>query len=187
MNWRTSVRKTSSWLDPRLEVRPSQIHGLGVFTRSTIAIGERIAIFGGMVMRIDEIDNLPEHLQEFPMQIEERFVLGCNESEEPEPSDYFNHSCKPNCGFRGQIFLVAMRDIAPEEELTFDYAMVVSKSVGSQIIFEMECSCNFPECRRNITEEDWMLPDLQDRYNGFFSQYLTEKILAQGVSRETSK
>lgn len=38
-----------------------------------------------------------------------------------------NHSCDPNCGVRlnesGAYDLVARRDIAPGEEITFDYAM----------------------------------------------------------------
>jgi hypothetical protein len=72
-----------------------------------------------------------------------------------------------------------MRDIKKDEEITFDYAMVVSESVGSSIIFEMECECGSPVCRKRITESDWMLPELQRRYNGYFSQYIQEKIDAE--------
>jgi len=109
------------------------------------------------------------------MQIEERFVFG-SRGHEAEDTDYFNHSCDPNCGFRGQIFLVAMRDIAPGEEVTFDYAMIVSPSEYSDIVFEMECGCGSEHCRKNITEEDWRLPELRKRYSGFFSQYLEDRI-----------
>ena len=94
-------------------------------------------IFGGDVMLIDEINNFPEHMQAYPMQIEERFVLGRRRSTEPEDADLINHSCSPNAGFRGQIFLVALRAIEPGEELTFDYAMVVSESIGTSVKFEM--------------------------------------------------
>jgi uncharacterized protein len=166
----------SSWLHPALEVRPSPSNGKGVFATRDLPAGERVAIFGGDVMRIDEIKDLPAHLGEYPMQIEERFVLGSRQAPEPEDSDFFNHSCEPNCGFRGQIFLVAMRPIDAGEELTFDYAMVVSRSIESDLVFEMECTCGAPTCRKLITEEDWMRPELQARYVGFFSQYLQEKI-----------
>ncbi len=110
------------------------------------------------------------------MQIEERFVLGRRGAMEPEPADFFNHSCEPNCGFKGQIFLVAMRPIRKGEEVTFDYAMVVSESVSSNIVFEMHCRCQTKSCRRIITENDWKLPLLQQKYKGFFSHYLQEKI-----------
>lgn len=170
------MKPRTSWLSEKLVIRRSKIHRRGVFARQRVKNGERVAIFGGEIMLIDEIDALPARLQEYPMQIEERFVLGSRFARAPEPTDFFNHSCRPNCGFKGQIFLVAMRDIAKDDEVTFDYAMVVSESVGSQILFEMECNCGARNCRKRITEEDWRLPTLQRRYGGHFSQYLEEKI-----------
>jgi SET domain-containing protein len=166
-----------NWLNPGLEVRNSKIGGRGVFAKENIIRGTRLAIFGGKLMFIDEIRNLPEHLQEYTMQIEERFILGPPQnSTEPDETDFFNHSCEPNSGFKGQMFLVAMRDIKKNEEITFDYAMVVSESVGSDFIFELECKCGSGNCRKKITENDWKLPELQKKYYGFFSQYLQEKI-----------
>lgn len=174
MSHRTT--RKSSWISASLEVGKSAIHRNGVLAKATIAAGERVAVFGGDVMAIDEIDDLPTALQEYPMQIEERFVLGRRGPVEPEPADFFNHSCEPNCGFKGQIFLVAMRPIQAGEEITFDYGMVVSESVGSNIVFEMPCRCGTKSCRRVITENDWKLEALQRRYHGFFSEYLQEKI-----------
>lgn len=127
-------------------------------------------------MLIDEINDLAETLQGYPMQIEERFVLGSRNSTGPEDSDHFNHSCEPNSGFRGQIFLVAMRDIEVGEEITFDYAMVVSEAPSCSVVFHMECQCGSALCRKQITESDWKLPRLRDLYNGYFSEYLQEKI-----------
>jgi SET domain-containing protein len=166
-----------SWLSPKLEVRSSPTHERGVFAREAIAAGERVAILGGEVMLIDEINHLPEHLQGYTMQIEERFVLGSHTIN--DDTDFFNHSCEPNLGFKGQIFLVAMRSIVADEEVTFDYAMVVSESVGSDIVFEMPCRCDSPRCRGVITEHDWKRADLRERYLGYFSEYLREKIEAE--------
>lgn len=174
---------SESWVDPRLEVRFSRVHGKGVFAREAIRRGERLAIFGGAVMWIDELLELPEPLQDFPMQIEERFVLGTRNRDQPEPADFFNHSCDPNAGFRGQIFLVALRPIEAGEEICFDYAMVVSESAGSDVVFEMDCGCGTVLCRGRITEDDWKIPQLQLRYNGYFSQYLQEKIDSLGAER----
>jgi hypothetical protein len=175
-----AMSTTSSWLSPKLEVQRSKTHKKGVFARANIAKGERLVIFGGDIMLIDEIDDLPERLQEYPMQIEERFVLGSRSALQPEDTDFFNHSCDPNAGFKGQIFLVAMRDIKIGEEVTFDYAMVLSESIGSAITFEMECRCGAANCRKLITENDWKLPVLRRKYDGYFSQYLQEKIMIEG-------
>lgn len=135
-----------------------------------------MAIFGGDIMKIDEIDDLPPDMQEYPMQIEERFVLGSRTNTEPEDTDFFNHSCEPNSGFRGQIFLVALRDIQKGEEITFDYAMVAAESQTSDIVFELECNCGASACRGIITENDWKKQDLQEKYHGYFSQYIQELI-----------
>lgn len=168
-----------NWLNPKLEVRNSKIKGRGVFAKEDITQGTRLAIFSGTILFIDEIRNLPEHLQGFTMQIEERFVLGLpHHKNEAEETDFFNHSCEPNSGFKGQIFLVAMRDIEKNEEITFDYAMVVSRSVDSDFVFEMECKCGSNNCRTKITEDDWKLPSLQQKYRGYFSQYLHDKIMS---------
>ncbi len=166
---------TNSWLNPNLEKRNSDTQGSGIFAKADIRKDERLAIFGGKIMLIDEMYQIPENMQRYTMQIEERFVLGpaCTN---PEDADFFNHSCDPNSGFKGQVFLVAMRDIKAGEEITFDYGMTVSASVGSDMIFEMDCACGSPCCRKTITEQDWMLPELQVRYKGYFSQYIQDKM-----------
>jgi len=166
---------TYSWLHPDLEKRCSPTQGCGVFATADVKKGERVAIFGGKIMLIDDMYKMPAEIQHLPMQIEERFVLGPPGSV-PEDTEFFNHSCCPNSGFKGQIFLVAMRDIKAGEEITFDYAMTVSESVGSDMVFCMKCSCGSSLCRGTITEQDWMLPELQVRYNGYFSPYIQEKI-----------
>ena len=137
-----------SWLSPKARVKTSKTHGTGVFAIEHIRKDERIAIFGGDVMLIDEIKNFPKNIEEYTLQIEERFVLGLRNESDIEDSDFLNHSCNPNSGFKGQIFLVAMRDIKKHEEITFDYAMVVSKSVGSNIVFECISNRNIIFCSR---------------------------------------
>ncbi len=166
---------TGSWLNPSLEKRRSGTQGFGIFAKADVRKGERLAIFGGTVMLIDEMYRLPGHMQKYTMQIEERFVMA-PAGTVPEDTDYFNHSCDPNSGFKGQIFLVAMRDIKAGEEITFDYGMTVSESVGSDMVFIMDCGCGSPRCRKKITEQDWKDPGLNVRYKGYFSQYIQDKI-----------
>lgn len=171
----------NSWMNPKLEAGSSpKDHQRGIFAKRPVRKDERLAIWGGDILRIDEIKNVPESLQHYPLQLEERFVIFPRQATEPEDTDFFNHSCDPNSGIKGQIFLVAMRDIEPGEEVTFDYAMVVSESVGSEVVFEMDCNCGSRHCRGKVTEQDWKLPELRRRYNGYFSQYLQEKIAGEG-------
>jgi hypothetical protein len=56
-------------------------------------------------MLIDDIWSLPEHLQAFTIQIEERFVLGlCKNATEPEDADFINHSCNQTAGLKARYF-----------------------------------------------------------------------------------
>ena len=166
---------SNSWLNPNLEKRCSNTHSCGIFAKENIKKDERLAIFGGSIMPIDDMYKFPYDMQKYTMQIEERFIQASRQTT-PEDVDFFNHSCEANSGFRGQIFLVAMRDIKSGEEITFDYGMTVSESVGSDMIFSMDCMCDSPICRKTITEQDWMLPELQVLYKGYFSQYIQDKI-----------
>lgn len=42
--------------------------------------------------------------------------------------------------------------------------------------YQMECRCGAASCRRVITGQDWLRKDLQEKYAGYFSLYLAEKI-----------
>ncbi len=69
-----------------------------------------------------------------------------------------------------RLHLVAMRDVVAGEELTTDYTLFDDYG-GS-----MECHCDTDACRHVIDGRDWMLPELQERYRGWFSTYLQRRI-----------
>ena len=83
---------------------------------------------------------------------------------------FSNHSCDPNIGVQGQIVFVAMREIEAGEELTHDWATTDDDT------YEMECRCRARNCRQVITGQDWRKRELQEKYRGFFSWYLQDKI-----------
>ena len=45
----------TDWIDPRVEVRLSLLHGKGMFARAPIAQGEVVTIWGGTLL-LDEVD-----------------------------------------------------------------------------------------------------------------------------------
>jgi hypothetical protein len=61
---------SSSWLSDKLAVGKSAIHGKGVFATKRVTAGERLAIFGGDVMAIDEIDDLPSRRRDSTAKLE---------------------------------------------------------------------------------------------------------------------
>jgi len=159
-----------AYLSPKLEVRPQlQKGGHGVFATAPVHTGEVVAVWGGEVIEYADFAGLPTNLEDYSLQVEENLYLAPHHA--PEPADYINHSCEPNVGMSGQIVLVAMRDIAPDEEICFDYAM----SEGDPK-YQFDCACSAPNCRGRITGDDWRRPELWERYAGFFSPYLQRRI-----------
>lgn len=129
-------------------------------------------------MTIAEDPIFSDGTTDLTLQINERFVIGTKYEHEIEDSDFMNHSCEPNAGIKGQIFFVALRDIAANEEVTFDYAMVLHEPDGYKTDYEMgfACNCGSTNCRGRVTYNDWKIPELQKRYDGFFSFFLQDKI-----------
>ncbi len=160
-----------SFLCAKAEVRGAGRKGLGVFASESIRAGETVAAFGGSVITKAEFDLLPELRRVHGIQIDdELFMVG---GDELEPADYANHSCAPNAGIVGSILLVAMTDIAPGEEISFDYAMCDAADYD-----EFVCECGADTCRGVVTSADWQLDALQERYRGWMSAYLQRRIAA---------
>ena len=155
-------------LTPRAESRPTGDRH-GAVAIDTIRAGETVTVFGGFAIDRATLDTFPTSRRVRSIQIDDELYLLSGETS--EPGDRIDHSCSPNCGMMGNIVVVAMRDIAPGEELTFDYAM----SDGSDYD-EFDCHCGAPACRGRITGNDWMLPELQRAYRGWFSPYLARRI-----------
>jgi hypothetical protein len=169
------------WLNEHLEARPVAGGGKGVFTRASLASGTRLAIFGGHVMAVVEGTLYLESGLDLSIQIDETHTIGISDHEQIEDADHVNHSCEPNAGIKGQIILVAMRDIAAGEEITFDYATVLCGEAHPILdSYFFACCCGSPGCRRTITAHDWKRPDLRTKYRGWFSWYLQEKIDLEG-------
>jgi len=149
--------------------------GVGVFASTSISKGTVLAVFGGKIISIREEAELPPGLSDYGIQVSEELVLTQRTLPEDPPDTPFNHSCDPNAGFKGQIFLVAMRDIVPQEEVTFDYGMVLHQTDNGPR-YNLKCFCGSRYCRHFVTDNDWKLPKLQEKYDGFFQWYLQEKI-----------
>jgi hypothetical protein len=168
------MRRRTHYLSPKLRRVPfPDKAGYGLVATVPIAKGELLVVWGGKIVSRPVIDELSEVERSYVLQIEDHLFLLANRP--IETAEYFNHSCDPNAGLAGQISLVAMRDIAPGEEVCFDYGMSESSEFA-----EFDCCCGAPNCRGRVRANDWLHPDLQARYRGFFSPYLQRRI--DGVS-----
>ncbi len=161
---------TTSYLSPKLEARPLPEKGFyGVFALEPVQAGELLVMWSGSLYSLENLEQLPVIERSRSVQVEDDlFMVPVKQG---EPADFINHACNPNAGLNGQIGLVAMREIAVGEEICYDYAMSDGSSYD-----EFECHCGYPDCRHRVTGGDWRLPELQQRYQGYFSPYLQRRI-----------
>jgi SET domain-containing protein len=164
-----------SYLSPKVAVKDSPIHGKGLYAVEPIAKGEVVCVKGGYIFNRQHLQAMPEWFRAAEIQVSDDLFIGPVEETEREGSMIFsNHSCDPNIGVQGQIVFVAMRDVQAGEELTHDWATTDDDD------YRIECHCGAPNCRRVLSGQDWRRRELQEKYKGYLSWYLEEKINRQG-------
>jgi uncharacterized protein len=162
-----------SWITPKaVKGGASAIEGQGVHAVEAIAAGEVVAVKGGHILNGPAVAGLPDAIRDsvFPIAAD-CFLAALAQDEFDGVMMRVNHSCEPNLGMGGNVLLVSIRDIAAGEELTIDYALFLGDPG-----FAMECRCGAAACRTVVKGTDWMRADLQERYRGWFSWWLQQKI-----------
>ncbi|MFM9112148.1 MAG: SET domain-containing protein [Actinomycetota bacterium] len=167
-------------LTHRAQSRETPGKGHGSFALVAIAAGEFVVCFGGRPTSFAEFSTYPAERRSRSLQIDHgTVVVG---PPHREPGDSINHSCEPNLGFVSATRLVARRDIAAGEELTYDYATSDSAPYD-----EFDCACGSPQCRGRLNASDWMHTDVKRANEGWFSPYLARRIRALDSSRLLTK
>jgi len=163
----------------RAEIKKEGISGKGTFTTSFIAKGEIILATVGKKILVEEFDFLvPPNLITYCFQIDKLHFLCPVDEKSLNGMFLVNHSCNPNCGIYKNNSLIAMRDIETSEEITFDYACCDAEYPGipGAAFSTFQCQCHTSECRNVITGKDYQRKDLQNKYKGYFSEYIQDLI-----------
>ena len=138
------------------EARESKIQGRGVFATRAIPAGTRLIEYVGEVVSDEEAD------RRYPFEDDERhhtflFRLESGNAIDAAPSrsiaKYINHSCDPNAEAveeDGRIFIDALRDIRPGEELAYDYNYVLDEPHTAANKRLYPCNCGAKNCRGTI-------------------------------------
>ena len=145
-------------------------HGLGCFSQRTIEAGKPITMMLGR--RITS--NYRSH-PSFGVDAYYDNMLQVGESSYlilKDPVQRLNHSCDPNAGIRNNR-LIALRRIAPSEEICFDYSTTVDEG-GS---WQMPCRCAALNCRGIIRDFIFLEEELQQHYLelGIVMPYIVRK------------
>jgi SET domain-containing protein len=128
-----------------LIVRSSDVHAAGVFTTTPIRKGARVVEYTGPRITKEEGDKLYEH-----RDITYLFALGKGDRviDGHGIAAFVNHSCDPNCEtdeFDGKVWVIAIRNIGPGEELTYDYNLFDGDEDDPAT-----CHCKARTCRGSL-------------------------------------
>jgi uncharacterized protein len=137
----------------RIQVRRSGIHGKGVFALKPILKGETIIEYLGEVITWKQAQRqLPYNPDEpnhtFLFHLDDRHVIDGTRG--GNAARWINHACAPNCEAEdndGRIFIKALRNIRPGEELNFDYSLMIEERYTAKLKKDYECRCGARSCR----------------------------------------
>ncbi len=143
----------------KIVARLSSIHGNGVFADEPIRKGERIVRYKGTLRSHKEVDRLygdqDENGHTFLFTLNDEYVIDANEG--GNVARWINHSCDPNCesvieendkgkSHKDKVFIEAIRDIKPGEELTYNYGIVLEERYTPKLKKLWECRCGSKNC-----------------------------------------
>jgi SET domain-containing protein len=148
----SAARRTAT----SIEVRDSALHGLGVFATRRIKKGTRVIEYLGERVshaeadrRYDDKDENDNHT--FLFIVDGRTVIDAGV--EGNEARFINHGCDPNCESvieQRRVFIEAIRDIAPGDELTYDYQIQREAHDPPNIDVIFACRCGAPTCRGSM-------------------------------------
>lgn len=163
-----------SWVNPKLEVRQSPIGGRGVFAKEPIAEGELLTVSRGRVIDTRTYyEEVARYGWDSAFNVDAGHYLAPFNPADPSADWLMSHSCEPNGVQTTDDNIVAWRDIAAGEEITYDYA-----TTEENPDWRLDCSCGAPTCRKVITGNDWKIPEIQQKYKGRFTKSIELKIKA---------
>jgi len=96
--------------------------GLGLFATRVIKRATYIATYRGPILTVEEAEKREQQGAKYMFELTKKLTI--DGSPRWNVARYINHSCWPNAKpvvRKGKITFVAMRDISPGEEITYNY------------------------------------------------------------------
>lgn len=134
-------------------------NGKGLFAVKDFDKQDTLLEIKGVLIFCYEEDDLDEKTRSNTIRFDGEMYL----SPKGELGDFVNHSCEPNSKIfknKGKLYLVAIKNIAKGEEITFDYSTIIA----SDDFWTMKCNCGSTTCRGTIGQFKKLPKKLRDKY-----------------------
>ncbi|MBI2592642.1 MAG: SET domain-containing protein-lysine N-methyltransferase [Candidatus Colwellbacteria bacterium] len=164
-----------TWVNPKLKADKSKIHGNGVFASEKILRGEKLMEFGGDLITQRQAFSGNYRSRSVWIVSPNHYLALPNSDTKESLDENLNHSCDANAWLTDEVTLVARRDIETGEEITLDQG-TWNFEYTNYTDNEEPCFCRAKDCRKVLTETDWKIPSVQERYNGHFHPMIQKMI-----------
>jgi SET domain-containing protein len=133
-----------------LIIRSSAIHASGCYTTTAIRKGQRVAEYTGPRLTKAEADAACKNSHiTYLFGLDDGSVVIDGQC----TAMYINHSCTPNCEsveIGSRVWIKAIRNIAPGEEITYDYCLYDSDPADGEAL----CNCGADKCRGTLYSKE---------------------------------
>lgn len=140
-----------------LIVKPSKIHGMGVFADRPFRKGDVVTEYVGEYINEESAQKREKHyrrqrITDFICRVNEKVAIDA--TRKGNATRFVNHSCDPNCYSclisdpatrvdLQRMVIIAVRDIEVNEEITYDYRIPLELDLSARI----PCNCQADGCR----------------------------------------
>lgn len=152
--------------DVCVSLRGSRIHGWGLFAEQPFKKGDVVAEYVGECVGLPVADAREKlyqdmRIKDYQFRLDDSQIIDA--TMKGGLGRYINHNCNPNCKTTilsgkppnqhlRRVLILAQRDIAPREELTYDYQFPLELNLEARI----PCNCQSDVCRGFM---NWDLPE----------------------------
>ena len=136
-----------------VKVKRSRIQGLGLFAVTALPARRKLGELGGERVTQREARRRARGVSSVKI-VEFGDGTALDATRSGGPFSYVNHSCEPNCEAElvegdgdTRIYILALRDIAPDEELVYNYGLSLDERYTPTLKKQFACHCGSKSCR----------------------------------------
>ena len=154
-------------VDSCVSLKGSRVHGLGLFSEQFFKKGEVVCEYIGECVSLPVAERREKiyqamRIQDYQFRLDDSQIIDATMN--GGLGRYVNHNCNPNCMTKiipgktpnekthRRVLIIALRDIEPREELSYDYQFPLESNMEARI----PCNCQSPLCRGFM---NWDLPE----------------------------
>ena len=154
-------------VDSCVSLRGSRVHGLGLFSEQFFKKGEVVCEYIGEYVSLPVAERREKvyqamRIQDYQFRLDDSQIIDATMN--GGLGRYVNHNCNPNCMTKiipgkppnekthRRVLIIALRDIEPREELSYDYQFPLESNMEARI----PCNCQSHLCRGFM---NWDLPE----------------------------